>query len=494
VGFGDARNGVEEPVSANQQKGRSMATEIFSDVDAVVSGLEGALRIERNGVEISDHGAVRDTLIDKLVWSAVFGEPHVQVASQWLVRQIATASGSWPASIHELYIAAGRDEYANVTTPAINLRGMTFDLARSVFRAAQATGSKQVILELARSEMGYTEQRPGEYATVVLAAAVKEGWNGPVFIQGDHYQANPKAYAKDPAAEIEAIARLAAEAIGAGYGSIDIDASTLVDLDLPTLKEQQEANYRNTAELIQRIREIEPDGFRISIGAEIGEVGKTNSTVDDLEAFMEGYIAEMDRRSNEAGQEIVGISKISVQTGTSHGGVVLPDGSIKEVAVDFETLGLLSEAARTTYGIGGAVQHGASTLPESAFDRFATANAVEVHLATAFQNVVYDSAAFPAELLDEIYAHLAANHDDERKPDQTDAQFYYTTRKRGFGPFKRQLWSLPEATRTAIMDELQPRFELIMRELKVAGRGNLVDRFVPRVDLTVPIPDVLARG
>jgi len=470
-----------------------MATEIFADVDALVAGLDGALRIEGDGIEIADRGAIRDTLIDKLVWSAVFGEPDLETASRWLIRQIVMASGAWPASIHDLYIAAGRNEYTNVTTPAINLRGMTFDLARSVFRAARITESKQVIFELARSEIGYTEQRPGEYATVVLAAAVKEGWVGPVFIQGDHYQANPKAYAEDPTGEIAAIGKLAAEAIAAGYGNIDIDASTLVDLDFPTLKEQQEANCRNTAELIQRIREIEPEGFTISIGAEIGEVGKTNSTVDDLDAFMEGYIAELERRSRESGRKITGISKISVQTGTSHGGVVLPDGTIDEVAVDFDTLGLLSEAARTRYGIGGAVQHGASTLPETAFDQFASANAIEVHLATAFQNVVYDSAAFPADLLDEIYAHLAANHKDERKPEQTDAQFHYTTRKRGFGPFKRQLWSLPVETRTAITAELQPRFELIMKELRVAGQGDLVDRFVPRIDVTVPIPDVLRR-
>lgn len=468
-----------------------MATDVFSNVDTLVGGLKGALRIDGHGVEVTDRAAVRDTLIDKLVWSAVFGEPDVRTASRWLIRQTATATGAWPASIHELYMAAGRNEYANVTTPAINVRGMTFDLARSIFRAAQATATKQVIFELARSEMGYTEQRPGEYATVVLAAAIKEGWTGPVFIQGDHYQANPKSYATDPEGEIDAIARLAGEAVAAGYGNIDIDASTLVDLDLPTLREQQEANYRNTAELTQRIREIEPEGFRISIGAEIGEVGKTNSTVDDLDAFMEGYLAELERRSGESGREIVGISKISVQTGTSHGGVVLPDGTIKDVAVDFETLGLLSEVARERYRIGGAVQHGASTLPESAFDRFATANAVEVHLATAFQNVLYDSAAFPRDLLNEIYAHLEVNHGDQRKPDQTDAQFHYTTRKQAFGPFKRQLWSLPEDTRSAITSELQPRFELIMRELRVAGQGDLVDRFVQRVGVEMPVPDVL---
>jgi hypothetical protein len=192
--------------------------------------------------------------------------------------------------------------------------------------------------------------------------------------------------------------------------------------------------------------------------------------------------------------DLTGISKISVQTGTSHGGVVLPDGSIQEVSVDFETLERLSDVARHRYGMGGAVQHGASTLPEVAFGRFAAANAVEVHLATAFQNLIYDSDAFPSDLRDEIYAHLAANHADERKPDQTDEQFYYTTRKRGFGPFKHQLWSLPESTKAEILGEVQPRFELIMRELRVAGQGHLVDEHIRRVDVATQAPSSLLRA
>ena len=63
----------------------------------------------------------------------------------------------------------------------------------------------------------------------------------------------------------------------------------------------------------------------------------------------------------------VGLSKISVQSGTSHGGVVLADGSIADVKLDLETLRELSEIARKEYGLSGAVQHGASTLPDDAF-------------------------------------------------------------------------------------------------------------------------------
>jgi fructose/tagatose bisphosphate aldolase len=399
--------------------------------------------------------------------------------------------GAVPASIHDLYIAGGRGEYAHATAPAINVRGMTYDNAQAIFNAAAKNDTKILLFEIARSEMSYTWQRPAEYAASVLAAAIKVGYQGPVFIQGDHFQAIARYYAKDAEGEIGKVRDLAKEAIEAGFFNIDIDASTLVDISLPTLEEQQEINYRHTAELTEFIRSIEPEGVTVSIGGEIGEVGARNSTVEDLHAFMRGYIAELKKRSEAAGRELTGISKISVQTGTSHGGVVLPDGTMAQVNVDFETLAALSEAARKEYGLGGAVQHGASTLPAEAFGKFAEANAIEVHLATAFQNQLYDHEAFPAELKERIYAYLAEKSADERKPDQTDAQFYYTTRKKGFGPFKRDLWDMPEAARTAVMASLEETYSLIMQRLGVAGKADLVDRIVKPVPVKTPAPVLL---
>lgn len=471
-----------------------MQSMVYTNVDALKADLDGLVRVERDGVEVQDGSGVRDVLIDRLVWSAVFGDEDVKMASQWLIRATAPAVGAWPASIHDLYVAAGRREYSNITTPAINVRGMAYDVARNVFQAAAATGTKQILFELARSEMGYTEQRPAEYASVILAAAIKEGYTGPVFIQGDHYQASASAFAENPDKEIGAVRELAIEAIQVGYGNIDVDASTLVDLDRGSLLEQQRDNYVHTAALTRAIRETEPEGVTISVGGEIGEVGKENSTVEDLDAFMTGYLEEMQRHSSEVGRDLVGISKISVQTGTSHGGVVMPDGSIEDVSVDFGALEALSAAAKDRYDLGGAVQHGASTLPESAFGRFAEVDAVEVHLATGFQNIIYDHPSFPDELRQRIYGYLSEHRADERKPDQTDTQFEYNTRKRAFGPFKEEMWSLPEETRTAIGEDLRERFALIMHKLNVAGNAELVDQHVQRVDIPLQAPDVLLEG
>ena len=403
--------------------------------------------------------------IDSLVEEAVFASDNqAKEKSQRTIRELALARGIYPASMQGLYEAAGRGLYSGITVPAINIRGITYHVARAVFRAALKDRVGAFIFEIARSEVGYTGQRPGEYAACVLAAAVKEGFKGPVFIQGDHFQVNAGKYASEPEKELNAIKDLTREAVDAGFFNIDIDASTIVDLERPTLEEQQEKNCQVTADMTEFIRSIEPEGIPISIGGEIGEVGKKNSTVEDLRAFMSGYLRLL-------GPGLKGISKISVQTGTTHGGVVLPDGSIASVKIDFNALEELSRLAREEYGMGGAVQHGASTLPDEAFDRFPQVGALEVHLATGFQNIIYDSPYFPNELLNKINSHLWEKYSSERKQDETEEQFLYKTRKKAFGDFKKEMWSLPEENLVGIMDALEERFSLIFRKLNVVNTG-----------------------
>ena len=458
----------------------------LADVDAIKAAIAGSIGVSGNTVDIIDADRVRGSVIDSLVFTAVFGDEQPRDLSRWLIRAIAPQLGAFPASINDLYFAAGRGEYEHATAPAINVRGMTFDKAQAVFRAARANDNKIVLFEIARSEMAYTWQRPAEYASSVLAAAIKSNWQGPVFIQGDHFQALRTAYGNDPEKEIGTVRALTKEGIEAGFYNIDVDASTLVDINEEDLIVQQDKNYRHTAELTAFIRSIEPAGITVSVGGEIGEVGKHNSTVADLDAFMAGYIPAMERESEVAGRSLTGISKISVQTGTSHGGIVLPDGTIKDVAVDFDTLAALSRAGREKYGIGGAVQHGASTLPESAFGKFAEANAIEVHLATAFQSILLDSEHFPQDLRERMNAWLVENRASERKDGETDLQFLAKTRKRVFGPFKRDLWDLNEETRAALTAELEATYGNIMQRLGVGGSAALVDRIIQPVEVELP--------
>jgi hypothetical protein len=158
---------------------------------------------------------------------------------------VAYEEGVYPSSIHEFYMARGRGEFSGFTVPAINLRSMTYDLARAIFRVAKKNDSGTFIFEIAKSEIGYTDQPPIEYASMVMAAATRENYFGPVFIQGDHFQVNAAKFKENPDKEIEGLQALIEDAISSGFYNIDIDSSTLVDLSKPDLKEQQLLNYES---------------------------------------------------------------------------------------------------------------------------------------------------------------------------------------------------------------------------------------------------------
>jgi fructose/tagatose bisphosphate aldolase len=438
-----------------------------------VARFGGAVTLIPGGVSVEDPARLRGPAMDALVRDAVFGPAEEREAARWLLWELGQVQGVRPASIHDLYMARGRGECSGFTVPAINVRMMAYDTARAVFRAARAGRAGAIILEIARSEIAYTDQRPAEYVAVMIGAALREGYALPLFIQGDHCQVNHKKYQADPDGEVGEVKKLIAEEVAAGFYNIDVDTSTLVDLGQPTLEEQQRANFERAAEITAFIREREPDGVTVSVGAEIGEVGMKNSTVEELDAFMQGYNATAARLGIAEG-----ISKISVQTGTSHGGVVLADGSIADVKLDLEALAALSRVARESYGLAGAVQHGASTLPASAFGNFPRIETCEIHLATNFQNIVFDHAALPADLRRRMYGWLDENAEGERKPSDSDEQFYYKARKKAIGPFKEELWGLPEAERAAIAADLERTFAFLFEQLNVNGTADLVDRFI----------------
>lgn len=452
---------------------------------AAMNGILAAcLAPSGNRLQLRDPAAVK-AQIDDVVRLAVFGSEEEKALARYAIHAAAPALGALPASIHELYMARGRGEVSGFTVPAVNVRGMAYDMARALFRAIRATDGYATIFELARSEMGYTHQEPAEFAAVVLAAAIKEEFQGPVFIQGDHFQANAKRFATDPEGETRALEELIRKAVRAQFYCIDIDASTLVDLSYERVADQQAPNCRLTAHLAKLVRSLEPEGVTISIGGEIGEVGKHNSTVEELIAYADGF-------RDLVGPDFPGLSKVSVQTGTTHGGIPLPDGTIARVAIDFDTLRDLSRVARERYGMAGAVQHGASTLPDELFHRFPEVETAEIHLATGFQNLIMEHPLFPKSLLEEMRQYCDREFADERKEGETDIQFFYKTRKKTWGPFKRQVWDLPEAVRDELRRALEEKFVFLIRQLRAAKTREMVTKYITPKPVEVEPPAVSA--
>ena len=439
--------------------------------------LSGTARFD-GGVVVTNPARFRAEVLDSLVWTAVFGKGDAREAGRHAIREAAESLGILPASILPLYRARGRGEVSGFTVPAINIRIMSYDTARAAMRAARKLDVGAVIFEIARSEMGYTEQRPAEYAAVMLAAAIREEWQGPFFLQGDHFQTNPRKMKDAPEKEIAAIEALIEESIPAGFLQIDIDTSTLVDLSKPTLEAQQDVNATLCARFTKFIRVKQPKAMPISVGGEIGEVGKENSTPEEFRAYMDVY-----KRALGSAAGIDGIEKVSIQTGSSHGGVVAADGSVERVAIDFNVIKTISKVARDEYGLAGAVQHGASTLPPEYFGHFPDHDCAEIHLATDFMNTVYDHPAFPWPMKREIERWLDKNAAEERKKGETEPQFLYKTRKKAIGPYKENVWNLPEGTKDAIRETLEEKFTFLFEKLRVVNSRAMVAKYVKPVSV-----------
>ncbi|NOX19839.1 MAG: aldolase [Nitrospirae bacterium] len=436
-------------------------------------GCKDIIDLANKEINITDVKGLRENLIDYLIYTVVFS-PDIQARKKAhrIIWYTAINLGIYPASIHSLYMAMGRDEVKGFTTPAMNFRCLTYDVCRRVFRVASSINAGAFIFEIAKSEMQYTFQSPAEYTACVLAAAIKENYRGPVFIQGDHFQLKADNYKTDPEGELSSLKDLCKKAVNAGFYNIDIDASTLVDYSKQSLSDQQYHNYLCTAALTAFLREIEPEGITISVGAEIGHIGGKNSTPHEARAFMEGF-------KNSFLENTDGISKLSVQTGTAHGGIPLPDGTVADVKLDFRVLKDIGELVKKEYGLSGTVQHGASTLPDELFDKFPENNCSEIHLATGFQNIMYDFA--PEEFKQEIYGFLKESFRSDWKDGMTEQQFIYKSRKRGFGPFKQKWWSLPVEYKSMILDEIEKKLKLLFEKLGVKDTKPFVNKYIPEV-------------
>jgi len=359
-----------------------------------------------------------------------------------------------------LYEEIAQGNCKGFTVPAINIRTLTFDFAKAVFRAARQEDVGAFIFEIAKSEIDYTSQSLEEYIAVILAAGIEERFKGPIFFQGDHFKIDPQKYfSKDKKEELENLKDLVEKAIKTGFYNIDIDCSSLKDI---------KENAYLTSEFTYFIRKMQPEKIIVSIGGEVGEIGDKDTSVEELKMFMDEYQKNLSRYGG-----LKGISKIAVQARTAHGGIVLASGELKEIKEDFPILKKLSRKARE-YKTAGIVQHGASTLSKKHFAHFPESEVCEIHLATNFQNIIYESSYFPKHLKKVIYNWIKKEFIKEKKETDTEIQFIYRFRKKAFGPFKKAIWDIPKENRNRISEQLEKEFVFLFKALKVCQTKKLV--------------------
>ncbi len=376
--------------------------------------------------------------------------------------------GVYPASIRPLYQALGRKEIAPLTVPAFNLRGLTYQLARVIWRTALELHCGPLIFELAPSESGAGDQGFDEFAAMVLAAAGREGYRGPVFLQGDHFSIE--------SSEGEtAMLMLAEQVIASGFYQIDIDGSHLISPDSDSLEEVHGRNAEVTARVITALRAQQPEGIELVLGGEVGEIGGQNTSLADFHAFQQLLSASIP-------PGVDSLDKISAQTGTTHSGIVLKDGSLGHMEVDFKLVEALSGSARRL-GWNGLVQHGASTLTMADLEKLPDAGVIEVHLATQIQNIIFDHPAFPHQLRKSMQDRLLVSARGAEgeiiggADALTPAQQFYKARWTAWGAFKLDLWALTPSVLAPIEASLASWVAEVCTALKIKDREDLFHKY-----------------
>ncbi|MCO5173714.1 MAG: class II fructose-bisphosphate aldolase [Trueperaceae bacterium] len=370
--------------------------------------------------------------------------------------------GVAPAPVGTVYRALAEGRIAPLTVPAFNVRGLTFDVVSAIYRRATEQDAAGVMFELAPSEAAVADQSFAQYAALVCAAAAVTGYRGPVLVQGDHFSVEEAA----DAVRVESLAR---DALASGFLQIDLDAAALAE-EGASAAARQGRNAAVTAGLMARLAPHAPAGT--IFGGEVGEIGGANTTPEELDVFV-----DLVRRHAGAAAGLFG--KVSVQTGTRHGGVTDAAGRKARMPLDTGLARELADVARAK-GLPGIVQHGASTLQRDQFAALPGCGVVEVHLATNLQDLVFDSPAFPPELRAELVAAALGSSVGaaERGADTSGVgdQLFRQRRWSLWGPFKRRLLDLPAETRASLAagvadwaGELLVAFGLAGRAAEIRG-------------------------
>ncbi len=345
------------------------------------------------------------------------------------------------APISPVYRALAAGSIAPLTVPAFNIRGLTFDVARAIFRRMLARDALAVMFELAPSEAATGDQSFAQYAALVAAAAATEGWRGPVFVQGDHFSLE-----SDSASARTELAGSIRNLLAAGYRQVDLDTAALA-VPAGSAVARQLPNAKATVALLQALSAHSPPGT--IFGGEVGEIGGENTTPEELQVFI-------DLVRWHAGSAAEWFGKVSVQTGTRHGGITGPGGQVTRMPLDLKLARELADVARDN-GFAGIVQHGASTLQPDQFAALPAAGVVEVHLATNIQNLVFDSPDFPGDLRermrqDALTAVVGAAERGGETGAQDAEQAFRQKRWSMWGPYKNELLDLPQEVRTQLAE------------------------------------------
>jgi hypothetical protein len=102
--------------------------------------------------------------------------------------------------------------------------------------------------------------------------------------------------------------------------------------------------------------------------------------------------------------------------------------------------------------------------------------------------MIYDSSNFPGDLKEKMYEYMKTEFKSEWKEKDTEEQFIYKTRKKGFGHFKLEMWQIPADTLNKIGVELEKQFSFLFDKLKMTATQEIVEKYIKPVDVQLEIP------
>ena len=411
--------------------------------------LSDTVEVRDNRVELIDAHRLRTERFDPLVYNAVFHESErLRYFLCWLIRRIASGLAIYPASLQGLYAAAARGQVHRFTAPAVSLRVMPYAAARACFRAAKATGCGAMILDLGQNATEGPAQLPVEYATCLLAAAIREGYEGPVFLQANYLHERRASDDTEHGDELDRLQDLAEEALGAGFFNLELDTADLEDLSLPDPAEQEKECYEDAAQLAGFVRKTEPAGVDTNLGVRMNSRGDAVHLPHRFRAFMDGFAGEFTDRAGH----VTGIAKLSLHI-----------HSAEELRMAHD----LAEVARREYALATGVHYDGAPLPDELFAELPHIAVVEAHLGTRYEDLILHHPAFPAQLRDELYRWIDETYGELRGPEQDSANFHLQMRMTALDRFKQQLWDIAPENKDPIMAELQETFVADFKRLKV---------------------------
>jgi hypothetical protein len=97
----------------------------------------------------------------------------------------------------------------------------------------------------------------------------------------------------------------------------------------------------------------------------------------------------------------------------------------------------------------------------------------------------------PEDLRNEIYAYLDENNAHERKEGQTDEQFYYKTRKRALGAFKKAIWEMTPEQIEKVNAAWTVQFRDLFDRLGMKDTRPYVDEHIRPVQVPAQLSDYL---